>query len=700
MFDPAMRVRSLMPLVLLSACAPPNAATPYPNEPAIEGTAAAAPAQETPDLVRYFDREVSLSPFLAGFPYGRFDADIEHGRLFYLERGEEYTLRMIELPAAGGGPLDLSKGRAISDVDWSKRSLFGLHYHAKSDTLWINGDERNDEKLNLFTLSLVSGKLEPVTETDYIYAYGFSEDENTLAYLPRKGAKAPFSTCLNLMDVESRAEREILCDDDELRFTWGRPAFSPDGKELYFNAQVRGDRNRVQLVRVDLEAKRPKARLVTDPGRSRNSPSVLEGWVDGDLLLFTANDDGYRNLFTYSRKSKKVRQLTQYREDINGAVLTDEGVFLVHSTPAGSTIELVDPRTGKRKARGGVMGSVSILDGDAAQALWTQSSPDVVFELDRTRLAAGGTRFENERLVGLTPELEDEIVACRARAVKIPTFDVDEATGKKRELHAFLLEPRKPLAEVRRLGLIRSFYGGRNGYSRYDNILCAAGMTVVSASVRGSSGFGKAFYSLNDKDLGGDEIVDLFYVARWMEDELGLPPERIGVYGRSHGGYATMRALTFPPQTNDRNETYPFGFGLAEAGFSDIEAFYNHTNIPDWVVLESGDPAIPAELERIRDRSPINHVERLEAPLFLLHGENDWRVPVEGSRSFAKKAEGLGKAVTYVEVAGQGHAVEGLSRIVQTWQSRFDFLMSLPVHAAEAAAEAEAEAEAEAPAEE
>ena len=115
--------------------------------------------------------------------------------------------------------------------------------------------------------------------------------------------------------------------------------------------------------------------------------------------------------------------------------------------------------------------------------------------------------------------------------------------------------------------MVRSFYGGDNEWNRDDHILCAAGITVVSPSVRGSSGFGKDFAALNDRDLGGDEIVDLFWVARWIEQQLHIPASRIGVYGRSHGGYATMRAMTFPPSTNGRNEHYRFAFGLAEAGF-------------------------------------------------------------------------------------------------------------------------------------
>jgi dipeptidyl aminopeptidase/acylaminoacyl peptidase len=224
------------------------------------------------------------------------------------------------------------------------------------------------------------------------------------------------------------------------------------------------------------------------------------------------------------------------------------------------------------------------------------------------------------------------------------------------------------------VAMVRSFYGGDNDWDQYDHILCAAGITVVSPAVRGSSGFGKEFAALNDRDLGGDEIIDLFWVARWIEAQLGIPSARIGVYGRSHGGYATMRAMTFPAQTNARNESYAFGFGLAEAGFSDIVAFHDATNIPDWVVLEAGNPKLPEDLARLKDRSPINHVDLLAAPIFLLHGGNDWRVPVDGSRKFTEAAKAAGKQVTYVEVEGQGHAIEGQARIVEAWQARLDFI--------------------------
>ncbi len=671
--------------VFAGGCAPPNAATPYPSEAPAEG---APVVTESPaDAVSFLDREIRLAPFLSGFPYSNIDIDLEHGVMFFIERGDAYTLRVQTLPplSASGPrePLSLAAAPAVSDVDWSKRSLWGARWHAESNTLWLHADEKNDEQMNLWTLSLEDGALAQVTSADYVYSFGFSADQTTIAYLPRSGTQAPYRTCLRILDVATREDREVLCDEDALRFTWSTLVFSPDKSHLYFNAQVDGDRTKVQLVEVDLRAAKPRVVTVTDPKVSRSSPTALRTWSEG-RLLFLANDDGYRNLYAYDPKARRRRitQLTSYTEDIGGAVVVDAGVALVHGTPRQSTLEVVAAEDGEVQVRRAVKGSVAILDGYQDEVVWRQTAPDVVFAASSTRVSATSpgagddkreVTLDDAQVLGLSPALSKAVVACQARRVEIDTFDTEAKTGAARKLHAFVLEPVAPLSEDERLVMVRSFYGGGNVYNVYDNILCAAGVTVVSASVRGSSGFGKEFYGLNNRDLGGMEIVDLFWVARWAEERLNVPSSRVGVYGRSHGGYATMRAMTFP-DVHEGQARYPFGFGLAEAGFSDIVAFHDATNIPDWVVLEAGDPNDEGDRQRLMDRSPAYATERLRAPIFLLHGANDWRVPVDGSRKFAEAARAQSKDVTYVEFEGQGHRVKGVSRNVEAWQERLDFL--------------------------
>ena len=254
-------------------CAPPNKAKPYP--PALPADDAAReptdsvepPAAEKKGLVSYFERAIDLEPFLVGFPYSRFQPSLKTGKLFYLSIGDAYTLRMLDLKQPGK-TWDLAGGKAIGNVDWSKRSLWSIHHHVPSDSLWLHADAANDEVMNLWRLELKTGALEQITKHDYVYGYGFSEDEKTVAYLPRHGKAAPFRTCLHVRDVASGEDREVVCDDAKLQFTWSDIRFSADAQTVYFQAQSKGDRNRVQLVRVDLAAKKPRVETLTDARRA------------------------------------------------------------------------------------------------------------------------------------------------------------------------------------------------------------------------------------------------------------------------------------------------------------------------------------------------------------------------------------------------------------------------------------------------
>jgi len=119
-----------------------------------------------------------------------------------------------------------------------------------------------------------------------------------------------------------------------------------------------------------------------------------------------------------------------------------------------------------------------------------------------------------------------------------------------------------------------------------------------------------------------------------------------------------MRTLTFPGEVNGNKVDFDWGFGLSNAGFSDIIHFYENCNIPDWVTLEAGDPK--TESAKLNDRSPLYHADKMKGHLLLTHGTNDSRVP--------------NKDVKLVTFEGQGHGIKGLENTVIFYQTWFDFL--------------------------
>jgi dipeptidyl aminopeptidase/acylaminoacyl peptidase len=430
---------------------------------------------------------------------------------------------------------------------------------------------------------------------------------------------------------------------------------------------------------IDLTAIPPRVQALL-PERVRYGLWVLEEWVDDETIGFYSEETGFGNFFTCHVETREIRQVSDFTEEVSDMVLLNVGarrmLAAVISRPHESILVVLDAETGAELGRRTFDSDVFIRDSDNTHVALVTTSLETPFQLIEVQVSPMSD-VEVVIAVDLQAEvpaaLRESINACEIERVEIPTFDEDPQTGETRLLHAFLLTPRVALPKSQQLARIESFYGGGNTFDAESQMLCEAGMTTLSPSPRGSWGFGAEFSALNDGDLGGDEIVDIIYAGRWLEERLEIDASQIGVYGASHGGYATMRLLTFPPETNDRNVSFDWGFGMSHAGFSNILTFYESSNTPDWVRLEAGDPTI--EHERLRDRSPVSHTDLLNAPILLTHGENDPRVPVQESRQFVRAArETSPNLLTYVEFGGQGHGIAGFDNKLRYYQIVFSFL--------------------------
>jgi dienelactone hydrolase len=669
--------RSLVPSFALLAFSLSNGAVAVPGQEAQAGG---------DYTVTFLQRTIDLEPYVQGFPYGSWDADFEAGTLTYMHRTPDGTFLMAQplKVGPGSGLIDPKAGRRVHDIDWSTRNFWGTDYDSITGAQILLADERNDEVLNLYRLSLEDGSIEKMTDVPYIYGRDFSKDGRTIGYIARYGDTEPYRNCLTLLQPSDGSSREVLCEEgSRYRMVWSSVNFRPDGTGVILKLNEDGHRKKGTLAYIDLTAAEPEIDILLPAGIERYAHgSYEEPWLDNDRFFYLSDETGYANLYVYDLAARETRQLTAVEEQAWFMPIEIDGRTLILQTldrPHENVMAVVDPETGTELGRRVFDANVGIIGWDHQNhfiiSLTNVASPFMADEM-WVALEDGRAVWTLEPKIRLPETLARKIERCDVERIEYPTFDVDPNTGEQRMLHAFLLTPKRPLADgAQRLAVITSFYGGSNSFSTRQQIYCEAGIAWLSPAVRGSSGFGKEFMALNDRDLGGDEIIDLFYAARYLEEKLGLEPRQIGVAGGSHGGYATMRALTFPPETNGRNESYDLGFGISHAGFSSIITFYHATNIPDWIVLEAGDPK--TEAAKLADRSPLTHASRLESPLLLTHGSNDNRVGVTESRQFYEAARAADRPVTYVEFEGQGHGIKGLENIVDWYGVQFDFLEGL-----------------------
>jgi dipeptidyl aminopeptidase/acylaminoacyl peptidase len=260
----------------------------------------------------------------------------------------------------------------------------------------------------------------------------------------------------------------------------------------------------------------------------------------------------------------------------------------------------------------------------------------------------------------------DQLVHNIYRYIEYPSFD-------QKKVSTFLSIPKK---EVRG-AIIVSFYGGTNQYSWLNQLFAELGFIVMSPAVRGSWSKSSEWRDLIKGDLGGNEILDLHWAAKYLEKEFGFTPSQIGVYGGSHGGYAVLRALTMPKGFNGLAESaYPYGFGLCWAGFADLEDFYKTSNIPDWLVGMLG--PYEGNEKKYRERSPLHDFENLKAPLFISHGTNDARVSPTSMDGFIEKLKHSKKNYVLHMMSGLGHGGGSKAEELEEYSKMVRFLKELP----------------------
>lgn len=615
-------------------------------------------------------RTIDLSPYLEEFPYAQFSVSKDGEKLFFFKTANENRLQWIPVEKDA----ELKNAQDVINLDFSTRNCWSPRFNEKDNFVYWIGDEKNDEIINIYRTQPGSNVAEKLTDVPYIYAWGFNPQKTKIAYVARLGQNEERLDELRVIDLRTLEDILICQDTPQYRFTWGDISWQPQEKGVTLLALRGLDRTYTNVIYVDLETKEITSLTDSRKKASLSGCSILKEWLSDEACFFFSDQDGYTNLYSFNTSDKAVKQVTQYTTDIDDAayVSINDSKYLLalQSNPIETRMILIDPYTSKVVYQQSSELGLRLGTSNGNHAILIAGSTSELFQLIEATVHTDA--ITTDVILDIPAGLKKKLVHSTVERLEIPTFDTDPATGSQRLLHAYLYKPENPLPKGKEVVMIESFYGGSNRYDNEYQILAQAGIYVLSPSPRGSAGFGRDFAALNDGDLGGNEIIDIIRSAEYIADKLNIPAERIGVFGMSHGGYATMRLMTFPGEANGNKASFPFGFGIETAGFCDIIWQHNHTNIPDWTALEAGNPA--TDSLRLVDRSPITHADKITGPLLLIHGDHDNRVDIEGSRFMAKRLSELNKPHQYVEFPGLGHGIKGTENNRKYYAACLDFI--------------------------
>jgi dipeptidyl aminopeptidase/acylaminoacyl peptidase len=176
-----------------------------------------------------------------------------------------------------------------------------------------------------------------------------------------------------------------------------------------------------------------------------------------------------------------------------------------------------------------------------------------------------------------------------------------------------------------------------------------AGIAVVAPNIRGSNGYGKTYLTLDDGMKRQDAIKDVGAILDWIDNDPHLDGQRTGIYGGSYGGYVVLASLVMYP---DR-----FSAGVDLVGISNFVTFLENTSAyrRDQRRVEYGDERDPAMREYLSAISPANNADKIRAPLFVAHGANDPRVPLDEARQIVEAVRKNGNEAWLMVAGDEGH---------------------------------------------
>lgn len=424
---------------------------------------------------------------------------------------------------------------------------------------------------------------------------------------------------------------------------------SPDGRWLALTKERTSADSDIYLV--DLYEETPQPKLITEHVDDI-AYGVYDFTADSETLIYATNEFGeFNQAWTYNLASGERAALIEADWDVSFVFDSPTGRYLVSAINEDAVTDLTihDNETGEDVSLSGIpdgeLGQVRF-NADESKIAFGVNTDTSPFNLYLADLETGAAT----RLTSALPEGIDESDLVTASVVRYPSFDGLEIPG-------IFYMPQQASADnpVPALVWVHGGPGGQStkGYSAMIQHLVNHGYAVLAANNRGSSGYGKTFFHMDDRNHGEADLQDIVWARTYLEGVEGIDPDKIGIIGGSYGGFMVAAALAFEP------EVFDVGINI----FGVTNWVRTLESIPPWwgsfrdaLYDEMGDPA--TDIERLRRISPLFHAENIVKPMLVIQGANDPRVLQVESDELVAAARENGATVEYVLFPDEGHGFQ------------------------------------------
>jgi dipeptidyl aminopeptidase/acylaminoacyl peptidase len=544
----------------------------------------------------------------------------------------------------------------------SERAM-GATFSPVAAQLLVGGDRGGNERTQLYLLSADGSRFDALThDPEVIHQFaGWWEDGMGAAGWSPDGQRITFASNARdprYFDVYEQqvapmeGTPKLLLRQDGTNYAAG---YSPDGRFVLVQRWESNIRNALLLV----DTTTGEARMLTpEGGTGQQGPGrhvAASFSADGKgLYLLSDRDRDYLTLAWLDLATGAMTYLHDERLGdawgAEGLTVSQDGTRLALdlNEDGYSRLALFDVRDGWDRRR--ELPTPEMERGVISGLTWSNDGRRLAFTLDVADDAADvwiwdtgerALRRATRSALGGLPRAS----LVRPSLVHYPAFD-------GRRIPAFLYTPRG--AQAKNLPVIVHVHGGPESQARpiFNPVVqyfVNQGYGVLAPNVRGSSGYGYAYQSLDDVRQRMDSVADLKAAAEWLAASGIADPRRIAVMGGSYGGFMTLAALT----------TYPelWAAGVDLVGIANFVTFLENTGPWRRKLREPEYGSLEHDREFLESISPLTHVDRISAPLFVVHGANDPRVPVGEAEQIVSALTKRGVPVEYLRFEDEGHGL-------------------------------------------
>ncbi|MCI0356402.1 MAG: S9 family peptidase [Acidobacteria bacterium] len=575
------------------------------------------------------------------------------------------TNQVWKHPARGGWPEQLTFfDERVQEVEWSPRG----------DVVLFTRDAGGDERSQLWLMDPNGVSLVALTQSPkVIHAFGgFSHDGAWICYSSNERTEGRFD--VYVMELATRRARRIFAGEEN----YYAHSFSPDGRHVLAVRSRSSYENDLFLIDTQSES---VIHLTPHSGEAyyRNM-----AWAPDGSGIYLASNQGRDKsnlafLDVHQRKLTYLEESPHEIDDTTGIAIDRSGttLFYAWNENGASAVRIREPKTGRvelfRGLPRGVVGRGSF-NGDGTKVAFHYSSPAInsdvwVLSLGRTKPATPGTvaaRREGAGARQVTHSTRAGIPADSLVTPEVVAYTSFDGTS----IPAFFYLPRGAQKEGK-LPAIVYVHGGpeaqeRASFSAVFQYFLNRGYTILAPNIRGSDGFGKAYLAADNYKKRQDAIRDVALAADHLKSTGYVDGKKIVVMGGSYGGFMALAQATMHPDL--------WAAVVDIVGIANWNTFFKTTGA--WRrahrAAEYGDPEKDPEF--MNSISPINFVDRIQAPLIVVQGANDPRVPKAESDQMVERVRAKGTPVEYLVFADEGHGLAKRPNRIKGYTAIADFL--------------------------